>query len=92
MPQNANVRWEMILDGVFDHVPGCRAPDYGPCSCIDLLRRDVQILRKLLWLHHGHQGLYGEMQCGQCMLDFKRDSVGDIQAKFEAYRKDSNNL
>ncbi len=23
----------LILDGVFDHKPGCRAPDYGPCTC-----------------------------------------------------------
>ena len=22
-----------ILGGVFDHKPGCRHPDYGPCTC-----------------------------------------------------------
>lgn len=42
-------------------------------------------LRQLLWLRHGCQGLYGddgEMQCGQCMLDFKRDSVEKISQRF----------
>ena len=46
------------------------------------------ILRKLLWLNHGHALLYGddgEMQCHNhvCMLDFKRDSVKTIQQTFE---------
>lgn len=34
-------------------------------------------LRKALWLDHGCLGLYGddgEMQCGACLLDFKRDT------------------
>lgn len=38
-------------------------------------------IREYLWLSHGHQGLYGddgEMQCGQCLLDFKRDSFDRI--------------
>lgn len=47
---------------------------------------DIKI-RKLLWLLHGCpiSALYGddgEMQCGICLVDFKRDSVDDIEAKF----------
>ena len=41
-------------------------------------------LRKLLWLNHGCsiRSLYdddGEMQCNGCLIDFKRDSVEDIE-------------
>jgi len=41
-------------------------------------------LRKLLWLRHGCEisrlyGDDGEMQCGYCMIDFKRDSLQQIQ-------------
>lgn len=41
---------------------------------------ELDEMRKLLWLRHGHQGLYGddgEMQCGKCLphYDYKR---GDI--------------
>lgn len=41
-------------------------------------------LRRLLWLHHdcGMVALYGddwEMQCSVCGVDFKRDSVEDIE-------------
>lgn len=41
-------------------------------------------LRKLLWLNHGCpiRSLYGddgEMQCNSCLIDFKRDSVEDIE-------------
>jgi hypothetical protein len=44
-------------------------------------------MRKLLWLRHGCpiNALYGddgEMQCGICLVDFKRDSAEDIHAKF----------
>ena len=43
-------------------------------------------LRKLLWLHHGCDGLYGddgEMQCNRCGIDFKRHSIDYIEARFE---------
>lgn len=43
------------------------------------------VLRKLLWLNHGHQELYaddGEMQCPHCLLDFKRDPIERIQKRF----------
>lgn len=44
-------------------------------------------LRKLLWLRHGCpiNALYGddgEMQCGICLVDFRRDSAETIEAKF----------
>lgn len=44
-------------------------------------------LKKLLWLRHGCSiaGLYGddgEMQCGNCMIDFKRMSAQEIEDKF----------
>jgi len=41
-------------------------------------------LRRLLWLSHGCQGLYGddgEMQCNECRIDFLRDSADDIELK-----------
>jgi hypothetical protein len=41
--------------------------------------------RRMLWQRHGCRGLYGddgEMQCGKCMLDFKRDSAEHISAVF----------
>jgi hypothetical protein len=43
-------------------------------------------LRKLLWIRHGCSGLYGddgEMQCGQCLIDFKREPAADIEARFQ---------
>lgn len=45
---------------------------------------DELVLRRLLWLNHGHSMLYGddgEMQCGRCLLDFKRDTVERIECK-----------
>lgn len=44
-------------------------------------------LRKWLWLRHGHDALYGddgEMQCGRCVLDFKRQPVAEIADRFQA--------
>jgi hypothetical protein len=43
----------------------------------------------MLWLRHGCNiaGLYGddgEMQCGRCLIDFKRNSIDSIVAKWEA--------
>jgi len=56
--------------------PHCLGSTEAPCYT-----KDSDILRSLLWLNHGHAGLYGadgEMQCPQCALDFKRDSVERI--------------
>ena len=47
---------------------------------------EIAILRELLWLNHGHLGLYGddgEKQCGTCMIDFKRTPALDIRHRFE---------
>jgi hypothetical protein len=51
---------------------------------------DNKELRKLLWLRHGCDGLYGddgEMQCnmGGCMIDFKRDSIETIKHRWRSY-------
>lgn len=53
---------------------------------IDMMPEGERTLRRLLWLNHGHIGLYGddgEMQCGQCGIDFVRFSVPEIDAAFE---------
>lgn len=46
------------------------------------LAEENQLLRKWIWLNHGHlDGLYGddgEMQCGRCLVDFKRDDAAFI--------------
>ena len=47
---------------------------------------EIAILRELLWLNHGHLGLYGddgEKQCGTCMIDFKRTPASDIKHRFD---------
>lgn len=57
----------------------------------EMLRAEAEnrALRKLLWLRH-HQttaGLYGddgEMQCGRCMIDFKRNTAEEIEQRFFA--------
>lgn len=47
------------------------------------------LLRKLLWLRHDADhaaGLYGddgEMQCGQCLIDFKRLPAEDIDRAWQ---------
>ena len=46
------------------------------------MRDEVYRLRKLLWSLHGHNGLYGddgEMQCAECILDFKRGSIDELE-------------
>ena len=49
-------------------------------------KKDEIILRRRLWINHGchSSALYGddgEMQCGKCLLDFKRASVKYLDAK-----------
>jgi hypothetical protein len=44
-------------------------------------------LRKLIWLNHGCSVEYlygddGELQCHKCRIDFKRDSVFNINQRF----------
>lgn len=48
---------------------------------------DNMELRCELWMRHGCSGLYGddgEMSCGSCVIDFRRDDVGWIIAKLRA--------
>ena len=50
---------------------------------------DEMELRKLLWLHHGCDGLYGddgEMQCNKCHIDFKRDTIEEIETTLRNIR------
>lgn len=53
----------------------------------DEARAEVRALRRLLWLHHGHDGpaIYGddgEMQCHACPLDFRRAGIEQIAQRF----------
>lgn len=51
------------------------------------MNQDELILRELLWLNHGHQGLYGddgEMQCSDCGIDFKRLLAAEIRDAFRS--------
>lgn len=53
-------------------------------STIEELKAENKLLRKLLWFRHGCDiaALYGddgEMQCGQCGMDFKRLSATKIE-------------
>lgn len=54
---------------------------------VALLEQQERGFRELLWLRHGCTiaALYGddgEMQCGQCLLDFKRDSFERVSERF----------
>ena len=52
---------------------------------VEGIKKDNLKLREILWLRHGCTGLYGddgEMQCGRCVIDFKRDSVNKIEKIF----------
>ena len=45
------------------------------------LQEENQRLRELAWRHHGHQGLYGdngEMQCVECLADYKRSAPDQL--------------
>ena len=47
------------------------------------MEEDVVILRKFMWVNHGcsPHALYGddgEMQCGNCLLDFKRMPIKEL--------------
>ena len=51
------------------------------------MSHEEQKLRELLWLRHGcsTSALYGddgEMQCGSCLIDFKRASAAEIAERF----------
>ncbi len=54
------------------------------------MQPDLELrIRQLLWLLHGHQGLYGddgEMQCATCGLDYKREDLERIASRLELIR------
>jgi hypothetical protein len=61
-------------------------------SCVaerDALLVDTMALRKMVWLSHGCVGIYGddgEMQCGKCVIDFRRDPVDEINRRLMLLR------
>lgn len=62
----------------FDPNDGIEAVDEPLVSPWMSTAADEQEARKVLWLHHGHQELYGddgEMQCGACPADFLREPL-----------------
>lgn len=77
--------------------PACGLTHTGFCQ--DAIKAhyegDMRALRVLLWREHGCQGKYGddgELQCSRCMIDFKRDSIEQIEERLtrrnlECYRE-----
>ncbi len=60
---------------------GKRPPEF-PGS--DEIATENKLLRKMLWETHPCLGKYGddgELQCGACLIDFKRDSAEQIHAR-----------
>lgn len=53
------------------------------------LAEEILQLRRMLWLSHGHKGMYGddgEIQCSECareygFWDWKRTPIDEIQTK-----------
>jgi hypothetical protein len=63
---------------------------------IERLKAEVDGMKRLLWLRHGCStaALYGddgEMQCGNCGADFKRDSADTIKARFQFQNQRASN-
>lgn len=62
---------------------------------IAALEAENEALRRILWLNHGHAGLYGddgEMQCGICIVDFKRQKPAAIEVALNAHTEYVNAL
>lgn len=64
----------------------------GATSIIDKLDEENKLLREFLWLNHGCGSHYlygddGEMQCNNCLLDFKRNDVKMIICRIEEKNK-----
>ena len=50
-----------------------------------------QVERKWMWQSHGHDGIYGddgEMQCGECHVDYKREPIEVVTAAYQKARMD----
>lgn len=55
-------------------------------ECLAKMSQEEYLLREMLWARHGCQGIYGddgERQCGECRLDFIRDTPQEIAARFD---------
>ena len=62
------------------------AADAGARAREQAIEEENKALREMLWLRHGCLALYGddgEMQCGKCVIDFKRAEPQQIAARFE---------
>jgi hypothetical protein len=60
---------------------------------LESLREESAWLRQQVWLTHGCgiTGLYGddgEMQCGRCLIDFKRGHWEDIKKRLDQMGRD----
>jgi hypothetical protein len=81
--------------------PHVTTDDLRHSVCADCLGRFNAVMnpelerkyRTLLWLGHGHDGLYGddgEMQCGKCRpFDYKRAPLADVEAAAERARMEA---
>lgn len=55
------------------------------------LAEEILKLRYMLWISHGHKGIYGddgEMQCGECIheygfWDWKRTDINEMESKIQ---------
>lgn len=55
------------------------------------LAKEIYRLRTMLWISHGHRGMYGddgELQCSECIheygfWDWKRTSIDEIESKIQ---------
>lgn len=57
-------------------------------DALEAAQLDSERLRKLLWIRHGCSisALYGddgELQCGRCLIDFKRLTAEKIESIFQ---------
>ncbi len=58
-----------------------KPPNDGICHACLMRDAELATLRFVLWAEHPCHGKYGddgELQCGRCGIDFKRDSVEEI--------------
>jgi hypothetical protein len=57
------------------------------------LAKEIHTLRQMLWISHGHSGIYGddgEMQCSECQRqygfwDWKRTPIEEISSKIFSF-------
>lgn len=73
-----------------DYLKYLNDPDYPEDTVA--MAHEILTLRRMLWLRHGHTGMYGddgEMQCGECaheygFWDWKRTPLDEIESKILA--------